>query len=91
MAVSLKILPLFFVGLLCFNTPLSSQWTMSGEVKDAESGEGLSYVNIIFDGQSHLNTTSNQQGHFKLEGLETELFLNPIASAEYVPGVTSSS
>jgi hypothetical protein len=56
------ILPLFFVGLLCFNTPLSAQWTLTGQVQDAESGEGLSYVNIVFENQSHLNTTSNQQG-----------------------------
>ena len=62
-------MPLFFAGLLCFNTPLSAQWTITGQVKDAESGEGLSYVNIVFDGQSHLNTTSDQKGDFKLEGL----------------------
>lgn len=74
LATPLKILPLFFAGLLCFNTPLSSQWTLSGEVKDAESGEGLSYVNIVFDGQSHLNTTSDQHGDFKLEALYDEAY-----------------
>lgn len=67
-------MPLFFAGLLFLSTPLSGQWNFSGQVKDAESGEGLSYVNIIFDGQSHLNTTSDQKGDFKLAGLDDESY-----------------
>ncbi len=67
-------MPLFFAGLLSFHTPLSGQWTLSGQVKDAESGEGLSYVNILFDGQSHLNTTSDQKGDFKLPALYDQAY-----------------
>ena len=74
MAIPLRFLPLFFAGLLCFNTPLAGQWTLSGQVREAESGEGLSYVNIIFDGQSHLNTTSDQKGDFQLEMLYDEAY-----------------
>jgi hypothetical protein len=73
-AVSLRFLPLFFAGLLLFSQPLSGQWTLSGQVVDAESGEGLSYVNILFEGQSHLNTTSNQKGEFKLDALYDEAY-----------------
>lgn len=36
---------------------------------DAESGEGLSYVNITFKDGATFNTTSDQQGAFKISGL----------------------
>jgi hypothetical protein len=67
--VSLRFLPLFCIGLLLICSPLSGQWTLTGQVKDGESGEGLSYVNIVFDGQTHLNTTSDQKGDFALNAL----------------------
>jgi outer membrane receptor for ferrienterochelin and colicin len=65
--VPIKFLPLLLIGLLSISTPLTGQWTLSGQVVDAESGEGLSYVNIVFDHQSHLNTTSDLTGFFKIE------------------------
>jgi len=47
---------------------------ISGQVTDAESGEGLSYVNILFDGHSHLNTSSDQRGAFRLAALTEDSY-----------------
>jgi outer membrane receptor protein involved in Fe transport len=58
-----------WTGLLLFGTNLSGQWTITGKVIDAESGEGLSYVNITFKDGATFNTTSDQQGAFKISGL----------------------
>jgi len=56
-----------FCLLLCFQQ-LTSQWSITGRVTDAISGEGLAYVNIRLDHAS-LGTTSDQKGNFKIEGL----------------------
>ncbi len=56
-------------GLLLFATNLSGQWTITGKVIDAESGEGLSYVNITFKDGATFNTTSDQHGAFRISGL----------------------
>ena len=60
---------LFWIGLLLFATNLSGQWTITGKVIDAESGEGLSYVNITFKDGATFNTTSDQNGAFRISGL----------------------
>lgn len=72
--VSLRFLPLFFAGLLSISTPLTGQWTISGLVSDAQSGEGLSYVNIIVDGQTHLSTTSDLKGNFIIDALYDQAY-----------------
>ena len=54
--------------LVCTNE-VSAQWTLSGHIKDAESGEGLSYVNITFIDGVILNTTSDLHGVFQINGL----------------------
>jgi len=58
-----------WTGLLLFGTNLSGQWTITGKVIDAESGEGLSYVNITFKDGATFNTTSDQNGAFRISGL----------------------
>jgi len=60
---------LLWTGLLLFGTNLSGQWTITGKVIDAESGEGLSYVNITFKDGATFNTTSDQNGAFRISGL----------------------
>ena len=70
---------LFSIGLLLFAINLSGQWTITGKVIDAESGEGLSYVNITFIDGAVFNTTSNQQGDFQISGL-TEPFYRVVFS-----------
>ena len=67
--VSIKNTILFWIGLLLFATNLSGQWTITGKVIDAESGEGLSYVNITFKDGATFNTTSDQNGAFRISGL----------------------
>ncbi|MBP7240254.1 MAG: TonB-dependent receptor, partial [Saprospiraceae bacterium] len=73
MAIPLRIKFLFITGLLLFNINVSGQWTMTGNIIDAESGEGLSYVNITFRDGEKFNTTSDLQGFFRISGL-TEPF-----------------
>jgi iron complex outermembrane receptor protein len=68
-AIPLRFLLLFFGGLLLISTPLTGQWTFSGRIVDAETGEGLSYVNIVFKNHPALNTTSDQAGDFQIVGL----------------------
>jgi len=46
----------------------SSQWSVTGHVVDAASGEGLGYVNIRVDNSS-LGTISDQKGYFEIHGL----------------------
>ncbi len=72
--VSIRSLSLLFGGLLWLTLPLSGQWTFSGQVVDAQSGEGLSYVNIIFDHDSHLSTTSDQNGFFEINTLTDSIY-----------------
>ncbi len=60
---------IFWIGLLLFATNLSGQWTITGKVIDAESGEGLSYVNITFKDGATYNTTSDLNGAFRISGL----------------------
>jgi outer membrane receptor protein involved in Fe transport len=60
---------LFCAGLLLLVTNLSAQWSISGKVIDAASGEGLSYVNITFRDGILLNTTSDHDGAFYIHGL----------------------
>lgn len=69
MAIQIRFLLLFFGGLLLISTPLTGQWNFSGRIVDAETGEGLSYVNIVFDQHPSLSTTTNQAGDFAIEGL----------------------
>ena len=45
-----------------------AQWSISGHVVDASSGEGLAYVNIHLD-NSTAGTTSGQKGNFRIEVL----------------------
>ncbi len=71
--VSIKRIVLFCTGLLLFSIHVSGQWTISGKVIDAASGEGLSYVNITFIDGATFNTTSDQHGAFSIAGL-TEPF-----------------
>ena len=54
--------------LLC-SYDVSSQWTLSGNIIDAESGEGLSYVNITFPDDPMHCTTSDLHGAFHITGL----------------------
>jgi outer membrane receptor for ferrienterochelin and colicins len=67
--VSIRNIFLFCASLLLFATNLSGQWTITGKVIDAESGEGLSYVNITFKDGATFNTTSDQNGAFRISGL----------------------
>lgn len=67
--VSVKSFILFCAGLLLFSIHVTGQWTITGKVIDAESGEGLSYVNITFKDGAVFNTTSDQQGNFRIFGL----------------------
>ena len=60
---------LFIAGLLLCCIDLLAQWTFSGQVIDAESGEGLSYVNITFKDAITHSTTSDQNGAFSISGL----------------------
>ncbi len=69
MALPLRFCFLLLAGLLSNSISVTAQWTLSGEIRDADSGEGLLYVNILFDGQSHLNTTSDQHGAFEVNAL----------------------
>jgi len=69
MALPVRLKFLFSTGLLLFAIHLSGQWTITGKVIDAESGEGLSYVNITFKDGATFNTTSDQQGSFRISGL----------------------
>lgn len=54
-----------FCLLLGFHS-ITAQWSISGRVTDATSGEGLAYVNIRIDHTS-TGTTTDQKGNFKLE------------------------
>lgn len=60
---------LFCAGLLLASLQTSGQWTFSGNVIDAESGEGLSYVNITFKDGASYSTTSDLNGNFLITGL----------------------
>ena len=53
-----------FCLLLGFHS-ITAQWSISGRVTDATSGEGLAYVNIRIDHTS-TGTTTDQKGSFKL-------------------------
>lgn len=74
MALPVRFFSLLFGGLLLGSIPLCGQWTLSGQVVDAESGEGLSYVNIVFDHDAMLTTTSDHQGQFHIDGLTREWY-----------------
>jgi outer membrane receptor protein involved in Fe transport len=60
---------LFIAGLLLCCIDLHAQWTFKGQVIDAASGEGLSYVNITFKDAITHSTTSDQNGAFSISGL----------------------
>lgn len=77
--VSVRNIFLFCASLLLFATNLSGQWTITGKVIDAESGEGLSYVNITFKDGATFNTTSDQHGAFRISGL-TETYYQVVFS-----------
>ena len=67
--VSVKHTLLVFTGLLLFSFNATGQWDLTGKIIDAESGEGLSYVNITFlDNMGH-STTSDQDGDFTIRSL----------------------
>ena len=53
--------------------PVTAQWTISGRVIDASSGEGLSYVNVIIDNSS-VGTITGHKGEFQLDGLTAESY-----------------
>ncbi len=61
----------FFLLLLCQQA--SGQWSISGQVVDASSGEGLSYVNILI-GKEGKGTTTDQKGNFLIDGLTAEKY-----------------
>ena len=79
-----------WTGLLLFGTNLSGQWTITGKVIDAESGEGLSYVNITFKDGATFNTTSDQQGAFKISGL-TEPYYQVVSATSFARATESVS
>ena len=66
--VSIKRISSFSFCLLLYVPCLFAQWSLSGRVTDAITGEGLSYVNIHIE-HSGQGTTSDLKGNFKLEGL----------------------
>ncbi len=59
---------LFSLGLLLSWHFLSAQYTISGRVLDASTGEGLSYVNVHLDSSS-IGVNTDQKGNFTLENL----------------------
>lgn len=63
------LIPFCFSLLLLCSYDVSGQWTMTGNIIDAESGEGLSYVNITFTDGAKFNTTSDLHGFFRISGL----------------------
>lgn len=65
-AVKFKFFFCFCLFFIC--ATLHAQWSLSGRVTDATSGEGLAYVNIHIE-NSLKGTTSDQKGNFKIEGL----------------------
>lgn len=69
MALPVRFRFLLSTGLLLFAIQTFGQWTMTGKVMDAESGEGLSYVNITFKDGTLFNTTSDLAGDFHIKGL----------------------
>lgn len=71
--VSIRIPGLFlWLGLLPGFTSIYAQWTLQGRVVDAESGEGLAYVNILYSLDPYLGTTSDQEGRFTIRELQQE-------------------
>ncbi len=67
--VSIKKLIPLFTSLLLFSFNATGQYSLSGKIIDAESGEGLSYVNITFKDYKGHSTTSDQHGHFSIGDL----------------------
>ncbi len=67
--VSIRVRLFCSTSLLLLAFTSFGQWTLSGKVVDAGSGEGLSYVNITFRDAPRHSTTSDQQGSFSIHGL----------------------
>jgi outer membrane receptor protein involved in Fe transport len=67
--VSINRAILLSLSLLLSSLTISGQWALSGKIVDAESGEGLSYVNITFANSPYHSTTSDHKGEFKISGL----------------------
>ncbi|WP_432709531.1 TonB-dependent receptor [Pedobacter sp.] len=57
------ILVLYLYPVLCFSQEL---WSLSGEVKDARTGESLIGVSILIPGESNTGTRTNNYGHFAI-------------------------
>lgn len=68
--VPVKQIFLLYTGLLLFSLNATGQWDLSGKIIDAESGEGLSYVNITFKDYMGHSTSSDQHGNFTVKALE---------------------
>ena len=64
---------IFSFCLFLYTHHLTSQWAVSGQVIDAGSGEGLSYVNILITG-TEIGTTSDQKGNFHIDGLKESTY-----------------
>ncbi len=67
--VSVRHTLFLLTGLLLFSLNATGQWDLSGKIIDAESGEGLSYVNITFKDNIGHSTTSDQHGNFTIKSL----------------------
>lgn len=67
--VPVRLILVFCTSLLLSAFEATGQWALSGQVTDAESGEGLSYVNITFRDGALFSTTSDHDGRFHISGL----------------------
>jgi len=63
-----------WLGLLSGSASVAAQWAITGRIVDAESGEGLSYVNIVYSSDPMLGTTSDLEGRFTIRDLDRDRY-----------------
>ncbi len=66
---------IFFLLLLFFTCPLIAQFKLKGTVVDAITNKPLPFVNIVFNNNNYLGTTTDIDGQFEFENKEPVSYL----------------